>query len=223
LRNSRTKLIKIIVHACAWAPLVWLIWAALTNNLTINPIQAATQWTGRFALILLLASLACTPANTIFGFRQAIKLRRAIGLYAFLYAAIHLSIFIGLDYGFDWNQIIETIFEKRFTFVGAVAILILFALAITSFDWWKKRLAKNWKRLHRLVYIAALLVILHFAWARKGDIFRFSGDIYAPLLAGLILMLLLILRIPAVRHASTNLHYRLRARSLVHRQSSSNR
>ncbi len=223
MRNPRAKLIQTIVHTCAWAPLVWLIWAVSTNNLTVNPIQAATQWTGRFALILLLASLACTPANTIFGIRQAIKHRRTIGLYAFLYAAIHLSIFIGLDYGFDWNQIIETIFEKRFTFVGAVAILILMTLAITSFNWWKKRLAKNWKRLHRLVYIAALLVILHFAWARKGDIFRFSGDIYAPLLAGLILMILLILRIPTVRHASTNLHYRLRERRLVHRQSPSDR
>ena len=223
MRKTRLLPLEIIVHFSAWAPLAWLIWAAITNNLTINPIQSATQHTGQFALILLLTSLACTPANTLFGFRQAIKVRRTIGLYAFMYASIHFSIFIGVDYQFAWNLILETIFEKRFTFVGAGALIILTALAITSFRWWKKHLRKNWKRLHQLVYLAGVLVILHFAWARKGDIFRFSGDITAPLVAATFLAGLLILRIPPVRRSASNLRDRLRARRSLHSRASFDR
>lgn len=205
-----------MIHLCAWAPLAWLGWAAATNNLTVNPIQAATQRTGQLALIFLLVSLACTPLNTYLGFHQAIKLRRMIGLYAFMIATIHFSIFIGIDYRLDWNQIVDTILEKRFTLVGAGALIILTALAATSFPWWKKHLGKNWRRLHRFVYLAGYLVILHFAWARKGDIFRLTGDVTAPLIAAIGLTILMILRIPALRRAGRNLQFRLRAQRGIH-------
>ena len=92
---------QLAVHTAALAPLVLLVLAWLTDNLSVNPIQDATFRTGKTAMVLLVASLACTPANTVFGFRPAIKARRALGLYAFMYAAIHFAIFIGLDYGFD--------------------------------------------------------------------------------------------------------------------------
>lgn len=201
MRKPKFTPLQIATHIAAWIPLVWLLWDAFTNNLTINPIQAATQRTGKYALVMLVLSLACTPLNTVFGFRQALQVRRALGLYAFGYAAIHFSIFIGLDYGFNWALLLAEIVEKRYVLVGLGALLILLTLAITSFKWWMKRLGKNWKRLHRLVYLAGGLVILHYAWAAKGDILRLQGDIWQPLAFGAVVALLLVARIPGVRKA----------------------
>lgn len=185
----------------AWLPAVGLSWAWANGQLTANPIQAATQRTGFTALTLLALSLACTPANSLLGFRPALKWRRPLGLYAFLYAAAHLLLFSGVDYGFNWAFLQDEVLEKPFIIVGLVAFTILLALAATSFQGWMKRLGKNWKRLHRLVYIAAPLLILHFAWARKGNLATLSGDILQPLFFGLAVGALLLLRLPAVRKA----------------------
>jgi len=209
--------LQIIVHIGAWVPLLWLLWDNYTGNLTINPIQAATQRSGKYALVLLVLSLAATPANTLFGFRQALKVRRALGLYAFMYAAIHLTIFAGLDYGLDWGLLQGAIFEKRFVLVGLAAFLILLSLAATSFKSSMKRMGKNWKRLHKLVYLAGGLVIVHYAWSIKGDVFRLQGDIWQPLLFGLILAFLLFLRIPFVRKWFSGARQRLNRRGTVSR------
>jgi methionine sulfoxide reductase heme-binding subunit len=173
---------------------LWLIWDAIANNLTVNPIQALTLRTGRYALTFLLLSLACTPASSILGLKQAIKVRRPLGLFAFFYAALHVSIFVLLDYGLNLRLILEAMFEKRYLLVGAGAFTILLFLAVTSFNWWKKRLKKNWKRLHRLVYLAGILVIVHFIWASKGDLQTFSGEIIRPILYGIVLIGLLVVR-----------------------------
>jgi methionine sulfoxide reductase heme-binding subunit len=131
--------------------------------------------------------------------------RRPLGLYAFLYAAIHLFIFVGVDYGFNFDFLLADIAQKRFIFVGLAAFILLIPLAFTSYRYWQKRLGKNWKRLHRLVYVAALLVVIHVAWAVKGDLFTLQGDIWKPLLAGIVLALLLISRIPGVRRRISGL------------------
>jgi sulfoxide reductase heme-binding subunit YedZ len=157
-------------------------------------------------------SLACTPVNTLFGFRQVIGVRRALGLYAFMYAAIHVTIFTVLDYGLDWGLLLEAVLEKRFIFVGLAALLILLSLATTSFKWWQKRLGKNWKRLHRLIYVASGLVIVHYTWATKGDLLRLQGDIWQPLSFGAVVAILLVLRIPAIRRAITSFRARLKRR-----------
>jgi sulfoxide reductase heme-binding subunit YedZ len=200
--------LPVAVHVGAWLPLAWLAWDASAGNLTVNPIQAAEQRTGRYALTLLVLSLSCTPLNTLFGFKPALKVRRPLGVYAFMYAAIHFSLFIGLDYGFDWFLIPGAIFEKPYTVVGLSAGVILAALAVTSFKWWMKRLGKYWKLLHRLVYLAGLLVIIHYAWAVKGDLLRLQGDILKPLLYGLLVAFLLIIRLPPIRKAIVNLRKR---------------
>jgi sulfoxide reductase heme-binding subunit YedZ len=191
--------LQIFTHAAAWVPLLLLVWDAYRGNLSVNPYQAATQRTGDFALILLLLSLACTPVNTLFRLPQVLRLRRPLGLYAFMYAAVHLFIFTGLDYGFNWDLLVKDLSDKRYIFVGLAAFLILIPLAVTSRNWWKVRLGKNWKRLHRLVYLAAGLVVLHFAWVIKGDVAQLQGDVLRPLLAGGVLALLLVARIPPVR------------------------
>ena len=191
--RPRLTLWQGLVHLAAWTPAVWLAADALTDQLTANPIQAAIQRTGKTALALLLFSLACTPLSR-FGFRPVLKVRRALGLYAFLYAALHFSLFIGVDYQFQLDLIWADARAKPYLWVGFTAGLILLALAATSFQWWMKRLGKNWKRLHRLVYLAGVLVIFHYAWAKKGNFFTLGGEMAQPSLFGLALLLLLALR-----------------------------
>jgi sulfoxide reductase heme-binding subunit YedZ len=149
---------------------------------------------------LLVLSLACTPLNNLFGWRELIKRRRALGLYALLYATIHVLIFV-TDYGIAWSLIFQNIIEKPYILVGALSFLMLIPLGITSFDIWKKRLGKNWKRLHQMVYLIAPLVALHYAWGKKGDFFRLQGEIIRPLIYASIIVLLLVMRIPQVRKA----------------------
>jgi sulfoxide reductase heme-binding subunit YedZ len=185
---------SILTHVAALLPLVLLVWGYTQNQLTANPIRELTLRTGKYALILLLLSLACTPIHIVSGLDQVRRLRRPLGLYAFLYAALHGLIFVGLDYGFNFTLIVQEVIEKRFVQVGILAFLILLSLAATSTKGWTRRLGKNWKRLNRLVYLAALLVVVHFVWIAKGNIRE-------PLLYGGVAMLLLIIRIPGVRNA----------------------
>ncbi len=189
--------LQIIVHIAALVPLIWLIFDYLRDNLTYNPIQAATLRTGRYALVFLVLSLACTPMNTIFRFRQAIKIRRTLGLYAFMYASIHFMIFLVVDYRFDFRLISEEIIGKRYIIAGFIAGLFLLPLAITSTRGWMKRLGINWKQLHKLVYVAGLLAVTHYIWVVKSD-YRF------PLMVGGLVVLLLFARIPRVRKFLAN-------------------
>jgi sulfoxide reductase heme-binding subunit YedZ len=191
--------LQIATHLYAWSALVALIFDLFTNHLTANPIQAMEQRTGRHALTLLVLALACTPLNTLFGWRELLKRRRAIGLYALMYATIHVLIFVNLDYGLAWSLIIQTVLQKSYIIFGLIVFLLLIPLGITSFDIWKVRLGKNWKRLHQIVYFAAPIAILHYALSKKGDIFHLTGDIGRPLVYGLAVLLLLLLRLPFIR------------------------
>jgi sulfoxide reductase heme-binding subunit YedZ len=131
-------------------------------------------------------------------------LRRPLGLYAFMYAGLHFLIFVGLDYGFDLDLIGQAILNQRYVLVGFAAGLLLLLLAITSTRGWQKRLGKNWKRLHRLAYLAAILAIVHFMWLVK--------DIREPLRYGAVVALLLIVRIPVIRRALNNVRRQLTTR-----------
>jgi sulfoxide reductase heme-binding subunit YedZ len=201
--------LQIAMHIYAWSALVILIFDFFTHNLTANPIQALEQRTGRHAITLLVMSLACTPLNTLFKWTELLKRRRALGLYAFMYATIHVIIFLDLDYGLAWSLIIQTIFQKPYIIVGAITFLMLIPLAWTSFDIWKKRLGKGWKRLHQFIYLIAPLAVLHYAWGKKGDFFQLRGDIIRPLIYGLIVILFLVVRIPAVRRFIASLRDRV--------------
>lgn len=204
-RFLTAKRLKWITHVGALIPLAWLLWDMYWGNLSVNPIQDITFRTGKPALVLLVLSLACTPLSTIFGFRQAVAVRRWLGLYAFLYAGLHFLVFVGLDYGFDLALLQEAIFEKRYALVGFAAFLILLPLAITSTKGWMRRLGKRWKQLHKWVYLAGVLAILHYVWLVKSDIRE-------PLAWGALLLLLFVARIPRVRRVASNLRYRLQKR-----------
>lgn len=206
--KKKLRVIRLIVHLAGILPALGLTLAALTNHLTANPIQAATQRTGDVAIILLILSLACTPLYTITGAHFLVWLNKPLGLYAFGYAALHFLLYTGVDFGFSLRFLIPEFLEKRYLWAGFPALLILLVLAATSFKSSQRKLGRTWKKLHRLVYLAAALVVLHLAWVVKGDVSRFSGDIWKPLAAGISLTLLLALRLPPVTHLIKNLRNR---------------
>ncbi|MGB5934077.1 MAG: protein-methionine-sulfoxide reductase heme-binding subunit MsrQ [Anaerolineae bacterium] len=204
MRKLKGHWLQILTHVAALLPLALLLWDYWQGRFIIDPVQEITTRTGKTALILLILSLACTPINTIFGFKQVMRVRRALGLYAFMYASLHFLTFIGLDYGFDFDLIAQDILDQRYVLVGFAAGLLLLPLAITSTQGWQKRLGKNWKRLHQLVYLASILAIVHFTWLVK--------DIREPLRYGAVVALLLIARMPSIRKAVSNARYRLKTR-----------
>jgi sulfoxide reductase heme-binding subunit YedZ len=194
-----------LVHPVALAPGLHLAFDASQGQLSVNPIQDLTLRTGYAALVLLMLSLAATPLNLIFGWKWALKLRRPLGLYAFGYAAVHMLIFVGLDYGFNAELIWQDVAEKRYIIAGSAALLLLTPLAITSTKGWQRRLGKDWKRLHRLVYLAAILAVTHYLWLVKSDL-------RPPLVFAVILGLLLTLRTPWVKDRITGLRRRVGVR-----------
>lgn len=201
---------QLVIHLLGWLPLVFTIAQVISGNLTANPIQAVEQRLGRMAVYFLIASLACTPIVTLTGWREPIKRRRALGLYAFMYASLHFIVFVGLDYGFDIQQIVELISEKSFILLGITAGLILLALAVTSFPWWMRQMGRGWQNLHRTIYLGGVIVIIHYAMARKANIASLSGDIIQPLFFGILLLFLLLLRVPVVRRFAAGLRYKIR-------------
>jgi sulfoxide reductase heme-binding subunit YedZ len=202
-RWLRTNWLRVLVHVGALLPLVWIIWDYAQGAFLVDPVREITTRTGRTAIVLLVLTLACTPISTVFGFRQAIRVRRALGLYTFVYVSLHFLTFVWLDYGLNLELILRAIFEQRYVIVGFASGLVMLFLAATSTKGWQRRLGKWWKRLHRLFYLAAPLAILHYLWLVK--------DIREPLRYAVVVAMLLALRIPQVRRAVSNLRYRLQA------------
>ncbi|MCB0063567.1 MAG: sulfoxide reductase heme-binding subunit YedZ [Caldilineaceae bacterium] len=189
----------LVANVAGLIPLVLLI-QGYTSGQWIDPVAEVTSRTGSAALIMLVASLAVTPVNIVFGWRKIIPARKPLGLYAFFYAALHLLNFIGMDYGFSLQAFLDdALLQKRYMIVGFSAFFILLPLAITSTKGWMKRLGQRWKRLHQLAYVAGILAVLHFLWLVKIDITE-------PVIYGSILLLLLALRLPRIRKLFTRLH-----------------
>ncbi len=201
--------LQLAMHVYAWSALVIMIYDLFTHHLTANPIQQMELRTGRHALALLVLSLACTPLNTVFGWREPLKHRRALGLYALMYASLHVIIFVDLNNGLAWSLLIDTVIQKSYILYGMTAFLLLVPLAATSFDVWMVRLGKKWRALHLLVYFAAPIAALHYAMAVKGDVFHLSGDISQPLMYGGLLFVLLFLRLSFIRRIFGSLRTRI--------------
>lgn len=200
----RHRWLSVIVHLGAWMPLVVLVWRWNTDDLGADPVNTINNVTGRTALILLFLSLACTPAYVVFGFRTALTVSRALGLYAFLYALLHFANFAILDYALDVRlALMDGVLEKPYIFVGLTSLLLLIPLAVTSTRGWMRRLGKNWKRLHRLVYVIGSLVALHFVWQAK------AAEKWEPLAYAAVLLILLVVRVPPIRRRIVNARLRL--------------
>lgn len=191
-RKAQVKWLRRLTHVVVWIPLLILASDFWFYGLGPEPIREVILRTGKWSLIFLIASLAITPLKSIFGWSQLFPLRKLLGLYAFMYVCLHFLTFIGLDYFFAWDLIIEEIIRRRYALVGFIAFLILLSLAATSTKWAMRKLGKNWKRIHQWVYVAAALGVLHFIMSVKNTYNE-------PSMYGLVLLLLLIVRITPMR------------------------
>ena len=189
-----SKWLVALTHVSAAVPLLILLIRWLTNNLGFNPIQTVERFTGRTALIFLLLSLAITPLRLLTKQPGLWAMRKHLGLYAFKYALLHLVIYLAVDLGFAWQEFFTSIVSNRFFLVGSIAFVILLALAITSAPGMMKRMRNGWFWLHRMVYVATALVLLHFAWVDKGNLLAGQGNLLWPLLATGVFVVLMLLR-----------------------------
>jgi sulfoxide reductase heme-binding subunit YedZ len=174
--------------ACA-APLAWLAWRIAHGGLGPNPVQTLEYFTGRWALRLLLVTLAMTPLRRLTGRPEPIRVRRLLGLWAYAYMCLHFSIYLVFDLQFSPAQLADDLLKRVFITAGFACWLLLLPLALTSTDGWQRRLGRRWKTLHRLIYLAAACAVLHYWWGVKKD------ETWPLLYLG-ILALLLVWRIP---------------------------
>ena len=181
---------KPAVFVACLVPVGQLLYYAWTDDLTANPIEFVTRFTGSWALIILMASLSITPLRKVLGWNELIKFRRMLGLFAFSYALLHFSTYIALDHFFDFHAIGKDIIKRPYVTAGFTAFAVMIPLVVTSTAAMIRRLGKHWQQLHRLVYIAALAAAIHFYWLVKADIRR-------PVQYGAVLALLLGYRLMA--------------------------
>jgi sulfoxide reductase heme-binding subunit YedZ len=181
---TRRRALDLGVILLGATPAAWLAWTAAFGDLGANPIETVEHTTGAWALQLLLATLAVTPLRRLIGWQALAKQRRTLGLLAFAYATAHFLTWSILDNGLDWASIAEDLGKRPFVTVGFAAFVSLIPLALTSTRASIRRLGKRWVALHRLVYVAAALGVLHFFWLVKKDLRR--PTIYAAVLATLL-------------------------------------
>lgn len=175
------------ILAGAIAPVVSILMRARSGALGANPIAEALNELGLMALVLLIASLACTPLKAVFGWTWPVRARRLLGLLAFAYAALHVTVYAGLDQGLDVRAILADVVKRKFIFVGLAAFVMMTPLAWTSTKGAVRRMGYvKWKRLHLLVYPAALCAVIHFVWRVKKDLSE--PLVYAAILGALLLV-----------------------------------
>jgi sulfoxide reductase heme-binding subunit YedZ len=170
-------------------PLLQLVWLALGEGLSANPIEFLNRYLGDWAMRMILVTLVVTPVRLLSGWGGLARFRRMLGLFAFTYAFLHLSSYIVLDHFFDWPRIWDDIVKRNFITVGMIAVLALVPLAVTSTNKMLRRLgSRKWQRLHQLIYPIAILVIVHYYMMVKADIRE-------PLIYGAVLAALLLVRV----------------------------
>ncbi len=178
---------KVVLFVLCLSPLAWLVWRAFANTLGANPAEALIRGLGEWALRLLWITLAVTPLRQWTGQPALARFRRMLGLFAFFYASLHLLAYGWLDMGLDLADIARDIVKRPFILMGFAAWLMLVPLAATSFNRAIKALgAKRWQLLHRLVYLIAIVGLMHFIWMRAG-----KNNFAEPAIYGAILLVLL--------------------------------
>jgi len=186
---NRLRLAKLVLFLAALAPLVRLVWKFFHEGLGANPIEVITHSTGDWTLILILVTLSITPLRRITKQYWLIGIRREIGLFAFFYGTLHFTTYIWLDKFFDWHEMVKDIAKRPFITVGFTAFVLLIPLALTSTAGWIRRLGgRNWQRLHRLIYVTAILGVVHYIWLVKADLRK-------PLQYAIVLSTLLLYRV----------------------------
>ena len=172
---------------CLW-PLYSIIYQIFYNKLGAEPVDKIINHFGEWTLIFIFLTLSMSPLKRITNSTVWIKFRRMLGLFVFFYASIHLLSYVGLDYRFDFQPILNDVLKKKFVFIGFAAWLLLIPLAITSSNKMVKILKHNWKKIHRLIYVIGIFGVLHFIWLSKTIFFK-------PLIFLVILIILLLFRV----------------------------
>jgi sulfoxide reductase heme-binding subunit YedZ len=182
--------LKVLLWLSALTPGAWLVGGIFRGWLGANPAETLTHVTGMTTLVLLLVTLAVTPVRRLTGWNPVIRLRRPLGLFAFAYAFTHFTIWFAFYNVFDVGNMVADVRERPYITVGFTAFLFLIPMAVTSTKGWIRRLGKRWNTLHKGIYVAATLGVIHFYWLVKADT-------RLPVLLGACLLVLLILRVPA--------------------------
>jgi len=185
---------KVLIFLLALLPLERLIWLGFTDELGANPIELITRSTGTWALVFLCLTLSMTPLRLVSNSVVWIRYRRMLGLFSFFYACIHFGIWLWLDQDFDLVEMWKDVVKRPFITMGFISLVLLTPLAFTSTRWAQKKLGRRWMQLHRVIYLIAGTVVLHYWWHKAGKNDLDTVSIYA-----LILLMLLCCRIPYIR------------------------
>ncbi|MBP6849958.1 MAG: sulfoxide reductase heme-binding subunit YedZ [Rhodoferax sp.] len=178
---------KPVLFLLCLLPLLWLVYAVLTDALGANPAEALVRSTGDWTLRFVCLVLLVTPLRVLGGWPALARFRRMVGLFVYFYAVLHALSYGWFDMGFDLSDIIRDIIKRPFILVGSAAVLLLTLLALTSFNRAIRALgARRWQRLHRLVYLIAGLGVLHFFWMRSGKNDYAEVALYALIIAVLL-------------------------------------
>ena len=186
---------KTLVFFLSLWPVYVISYQIIFNQLGPEPVDRIINHFGEWTLIFILLTLSMTPLKKITKSVEWIKFRRMLGLFTFFYASIHMLSYVGLDYRFDFEPLINDVLKKKFIFIGFSAWLLLIPLAVTSSEKMVRLLKQNWKKIHRLIYIIGIFGVLHYIWLSKTIFFK-------PLIFLIILVILLLFRIKITRSAS---------------------
>lgn len=189
---ARRNWYRVAVHVGALLPLLWIIsrYAEDSESFTIN--RDVELLSGALGLLMIVASFSCTPLSRLLGVPQLTQIRRALGLYGFLYICIHIGVYAWFDNQLDFELMLRDLGERRAMSIGLLAFALLVPLALTSTRGWQRRLGRNWRVLHRLVYFAVPLSVLHFLLLDR-DILT------VPLIYAAVVTLLLAMRLQMLR------------------------
>ena len=168
---TQIRVVKVVIFVLCLLPALRLGVLMWRNELGANPIEHITRATGWWTLTMLALTLAVTPLRRILSVNWLLRARRMLGLYCFFYASLHFVTYVWLDQFFDWPGIVADVIKRPFITVGFSALLAMTPLALTSANAMVRRLgAKRWLALHRLVYLVAILGVVHFLWLVKKDL-----------------------------------------------------
>ena len=179
---------KFSVFVLSSIPFLLISYKIFFNKLGPEPVKEITHFTGEWTLIFICLTLSMSPLKKFTNSNIWVNFRRMLGLFVFFYASLHLLTYVGIDYRFNWQPIFDDVVKKKYIFVGFAAWILLIPLTITSSQKMIILLKKNWKKLHRLIYVIAILGSLHFILLSKTIYFK-------PLIYFVLITVLLVLRI----------------------------
>ena len=178
------KRLRILTFLVCLIPFVLLLLKVLQNDLGPDPAKELALETGEWSIRFLLLALAMTPLRHLSGRMEFAQRRRMVGLFALFYASVHFLVWVIFLLGLRWGAILEEVIERPYITIGFASFLILIVLGATSPRVMVRKLGKNWRRLHRLVYVAGVLAIIHLVWIVRTDLSE--ALLYGAILAGLL-------------------------------------